>query len=99
MTNGQEAAYGGFFEGLAWAQAALDDKPLRVNIPTELTDMIAKEPFTFNLHDFFTVAADFDAEGHIFYWQLDGDTMLLWTTESRTPADIPDDARLAAGLI
>lgn len=99
ISYSERLVYSGFYEGLAYAQAALDDQPLRVNIPGELYSYYIGEPFPFVLADFFTVVADMDDEGAIHYWLLEGDTMLLYCTESHTPANIPDEALWAGRYI
>lgn len=89
--------YAGFYQGLAWAQGAIDG-PLKFNWPDEL--MRWDNTLRFDRRRFFAVVADLDSEGGIHYWehyQYSDDRGILWCTEDPTPKAIPESARTAHG--
>lgn len=90
--------YAGFYQGLAWAQGAMDG-PIRANVPDYLNSHTDETPF--DLKEFMEVVADLDDEGGIHLWEIDmaGPTLVLWCTEDATPKTIPDTALHASGWV
>jgi hypothetical protein len=82
--------YAGFYQGLAWAQGAIDG-PLKFSWPNELHARHAI--FFFNKRIFFAVAADLDDEAQIHYFLDYNDAPMMFCTEDSTPRQLPLGAR------